>query len=67
MLTGIVNGNSVYGEIVRTDLGHTGCEWVAHIHIVGIIKGNRITGYFTQTETCSACRSHGKFRVNIVK
>lgn len=61
LLTGIVNGNSVYGEIVETP----GCGWVTHI--VGIKKGNRITGYFTDAETCSACRSHGKFKVGIVK
>jgi hypothetical protein len=49
VLTGIVNGNSVYGEIVGTDLEHSGCGWVTHL--VGIIKGNRITGYHTSTAT----------------
>ena len=62
LLTGIVNGNSVYGEIVWTEIG---CEGVTHI--VGIIKGNRITGYFTNAETCGTCREHGKFRGKIVK
>ena len=61
LLTGIVNGNSVYGEIETPGCG----GWVTHI--VGIKKGNRITGYFTDAETCSACRSHGKFKAGIVK
>ena len=65
LLTGIVNGNSVYGEIVGTDLEHSGCGWVTHL--VGIIKGNRITGYHTRAETCGTCRGHGKFVVKIVK
>ena len=65
VLTGIVNGNSVYGEIVGTDLEHTECGWVTHI--VGIVKGNRITGYHTGAETCGTCRGHGKFVVKIVK
>ena len=61
LLTGIVNGNSVYGEIETPGCG----GWVTHI--VGIIKRNRITGYFTDAETCSDCRSHGNFKVKIVK
>ena len=65
VLTGIVNGNSVYGEVVGTDLEHPECVWVTHI--VGIIKGNRITGYYTAAKTCNACRSHSKFKVKIVK
>ena len=65
VLTGIVNGNSVYGEIVWTDLEQTGCGGV--IHLVGIIKGNRITGYYTQAKTCDTCRGHGKVTVKIVK
>ena len=65
VLTGIVNGNSVYGEIVETDLTRPGCGWVGHI--VGIIKGNRITGYSTGADTCNTCRNHEKIRVKIVK
>ena len=65
LLTGIVNGNSVYGEVVGTESGNTGCGWVTHV--VGIIKSNRITGYFTDAETCGTCRGHGKFIVKIVK
>ena len=66
LLTGIVNGNSVYSEIEETRLdNNTECRFVEHI--VGIIKGNRITGYHTGAETCGTCRSHGKFIVKIVK
>lgn len=61
LLTGIVNGNSVYGEIVETGCG----GWVTHI--VGIKKGNQIKGYFTDAENCSDCKSHGKFSAKIVK
>lgn len=65
LLTGIVNGNSVYGELVETDLDNENCGGLNHI--VGIKKGNRITGYFTQADTCMTCRRHGKFIVKIVK
>ena len=61
LLTGIVNGNSVYGEIETPGCG----GWVTHI--VGIIKGNQIKGYFTNAATCGTCRRHGKVKVKIAK
>ena len=65
LLTGIVNGNSVYFKIVNTELDHPECEWVDHV--VGIIKGNQIKGYFTNAATCGTCRRHGKVKVKIAK
>lgn len=67
VLTGIVNGNSVYFKIETTYPGGS-CVWTTQC--VGIVKGrkaNRIKGYFTGAETCGTCRWLGKFRVKIVK
>ena len=64
VLTGIVNGNSVYFKITGSG---TNCTWIAHV--VGIIKGTKtITCYFThaENEPCN-CKSHGSWKVKIVK
>lgn len=65
VLTGIVNGNSVYLKIVHTYLDKPGCGWVDHF--VGIIKGNRIKFYVTGADTCNTCRGSGTGTVKIVK
>lgn len=65
VLTGVVNGNSVYYKVEGSDFCCPGCGWVEHG--VGIINGNRIKGNGTATDTCDTCKGHYKFKVKIVK
>ena len=66
VLSGIVNGNSVYFTVEGAD---SNCTWINHV--VGIIKGNTtktITCYFTSADSGSCnCRSHGTVKIKIAK
>ena len=66
VLTGVVNGNSVYFKV--EDSGNGPCGAVNHF--VGIIKGNQIKGYGTGTEVGGGdCNDkwHFTFNIKIVK
>lgn len=65
VLTGVVNGNSVYCKIEGIWSGEPGCTWVEHF--IGIIKGNRIKILDTGADTCDGCRWSTKGTIKIVK
>ena len=68
VLTGVVNGNSVYFKV--EDSGSSSSPCGAVNHIVGIIKGNRINGIVTGTEVGGGdCNNkwHSTCNIKIVK